>query len=70
MGIEVVVSQWGDAIDATLRERLPDLDVVSVPRGVPRRLPNRPCALLAMPIKAELPFARRALRVATERSRE
>lgn len=56
MSIEVVVSQWGDAIDATLRERLPDLDVLSVPRGVPRRLPDRPCALLAMPIKPEPPF--------------
>lgn len=53
MSIELVVSQWGDAIDATLRERLPELEVVSIPRGVPQVLPRRPYALLALPIKTD-----------------
>lgn len=60
MGIDVVVSQWGEAIDATLRERLPELEIVSVPRGVPQLFPSRPYALLALPIKPEPPFDHQA----------
>ena len=58
MSIEVVVSQWGEAIDTTLRARLPELEVVAIPRGVPQQVPRRPHALLALPIKAEPPFDR------------
>ena len=60
MSIDIVVSQWGEAIDAQLRARLPDLEVVSIPRGVPDINPQRPHAFLAMPIKAEPPFDRRS----------
>ena len=53
MSIELVVSQWGDAIDATLRERLPELEIVAIPRGVPQVFPMRPHVFLALPIKTE-----------------
>jgi phosphoglycerate dehydrogenase-like enzyme len=58
MSIEVVVSQWGEAIDATLRERLPELEVVSIPRGVPQGIPSHPHALLALPMKVDPPSDR------------
>ncbi|MEP6874781.1 MAG: NAD(P)-dependent oxidoreductase [Burkholderiales bacterium] len=53
MSIELVVSQWGDAIDAALRERLPELEIVAIPRGVPQVFPMRPHAFLALPIKTD-----------------
>ena len=59
MSLELIVSQWGEAIDRQLRERLPDLDLVSIPRGIPLAPVERPHVLLALPMKPEPPFDHR-----------
>jgi phosphoglycerate dehydrogenase-like enzyme len=53
MSVDIVVSQWGEAIDARLREHVPGLDIRSIARGTPAAWPAQPHILLAMPMKGD-----------------
>lgn len=55
MRIDTIVSQWGETLDTRLRARLPGVDVISQPRGVPPSFPARPHAWFATPSRPKPP---------------